>query len=965
MKYTFYKVYGFWIIFVFVFLLSFIWMGARRTLQSNSNNVTDWLPSHFQETKDYQWFLKHFPYESFIVASWEGCTLDDPRLEMLAQKLVPGQRIDNMDEWSDESELTLSAEMVFADDVPAVDDVPPLAEQDSLQGNSLEKQPQSDSKVGSEQGGIGQRVAESVNTPTQEEEVGLKYFKTVLTGPRLIRMMKDRYSPSRQSPTYLSNAQILERLDGILIGPETVQGEDPNGVHRKTALIVTLTSGIKGKELRKVVAKIKELARECGIEPPLLVDNRTSVQRSWDDFRQVLWEFFNKRETSTAGIILGGPPIDNVAIDYEGERTLVRLAGICALIGLMIAWICLQSITLTFIVFGIAVLSAGISLAMVWLTGGHCDAILLSMPALVYVLTIAASIHIINYYFDAIREGGLDGAAERAIRHALFPCLASAITTVFGLCSLYMSNLVPIVKFGTYSALGVVCALALLFLLLPSLLEYFPAKKYAQKYAGKGLAAQKDGIIFKFWMTVGKFLIRHNTAVVIFCFVLMFVSFFGLFQIKTSVKMMRFFSSDSEIITHYTWLEEQLGPLVPMEVVIKFDNAQCDLKTVERMQFIEEICRKLRDDLPEEVGGVISSATFAPNLDSPTGKTGNKSLSGFLKKTVTERPLDSKRADMRDYLTVEKVSFDRSDYAGRENEFQELLGKMGLTISEAARLCSAGITNQEALLYRTEGVTVQGFSPNELARLRESVNDWQQKYGVDLWRISMRVWALKKDDIDYAKFINSVKGVVQPMTEAKEADRKVHSKEAITSIYTGMVPVVYKTQHTMLIGLTESIYLAFTTIWLVIALILRSPTGGFLTMIPNVFPIFLVFGIIGYFGILVDVGMMMTASIALGMAVDDTIHFLTWYRDAMRRGATREEATLDAYEKCAEAMSETTWVCGFGLSAFAFSTFAPTQMFGIMMLVLLLAALFAALIFLPALVSGPAGKFFAREKWGT
>jgi uncharacterized membrane protein YdfJ with MMPL/SSD domain len=106
---------------------------------------------------------------------------------------------------------------------------------------------------------------------------------------------------------------------------------------------------------------------------------------------------------------------------------------------------------------------------------------------------------------------------------------------------------------------------------------------------------------------------------------------------------------------------------------------------------------------------------------------------------------------------------------------------------------------------------------------------------------------------------------------------------------------------------------------------------------------------------------MMCASVALGVAVDDTMHYLTWFREALDRGLDRKEAALAAYERCGTAMSQTTLIGGLGLAVFAFSTFTPTQQFGIMMLVLLFAALFGDLIFLPSLLTGPLGRFFDRS----
>ena len=69
-----------------------------------------------------------------------------------------------------------------------------------------------------------------------------------------------------------------------------------------------------------------------------------------------------------------------------------------------------------------------------------------------------------------------------------------------------------------------------------------------------------------------------------------------------------------------------------------------------------------------------------------------------------------------------------------------------------------------------------------------------------------------------------------------------------------------------------------------------------------------------------------------------------------------------AYERCARAMFQTTLIGGLGLSVFAISTFTPTQRFGYMMLTLLTAAIVGDLLFLPALLCGPAGRFFGKQK---
>lgn len=88
-KSSFYRTYGTWILLAAAALLPLIAWGAYLADRSNSNDVRDWLPEHYPETAQFQWFRHHFGNEDFIVASWPGCTLDDPRLDRFAAELGP------------------------------------------------------------------------------------------------------------------------------------------------------------------------------------------------------------------------------------------------------------------------------------------------------------------------------------------------------------------------------------------------------------------------------------------------------------------------------------------------------------------------------------------------------------------------------------------------------------------------------------------------------------------------------------------------------------------------------------------------------------------------------------------------------------------------------------------------------------------------------------------------------------
>jgi predicted RND superfamily exporter protein len=141
-------------------------------------------------------------------------------------------------------------------------------------------------------------------------------------------------------------------------------------------------------------------------------------------------------------------------------------------------------------------------------------------------------------------------------------------------------------------------------------------------------------------------------------------------------------------------------------------------------------------------------------------------------------------------------------------------------------------------------------------------------------------------------------------------------------------------------------------------LVSRSILAGAVVMIPNVLPVLVIFGAMGWMGIAIDIGSMMTASIALGVAVDDTILFLSWYRADLDRLGDRRQAIVSCYAKCATPTLQAALISGLGLSVFALSTFTPTQRFGWLMLSILVAGVVAELIMLPALLAGPLGSVF-------
>ena len=179
---------------------------------------------------------------------------------------------------------------------------------------------------------------------------------------------------------------------------------------------------------------------------------------------------------------------------------------------------------------------------------------------------------------------------------------------------------------------------------------------------------------------------------------------------------------------------------------------------------------------------------------------------------------------------------------------------------------------------------------------------------------------------------------------------------------TGGIPLVYKAQHQILRDLMVSFLTAFLIITLIMILVLRSVQAGIVAMVPNVFPPLVVFGAMGWLNFSVEIGSVMTASVALGIAVDDTLHFLTWYRRGTVEGLSRFASIRHAFEHCAKAMIDTSLICGLGVTPFLFGVFMPTAKFAALLMIMLMTALPGDLILLPAMLAGPVGILFRLKR---
>ena len=163
-------------------------------------------------------------------------------------------------------------------------------------------------------------------------------------------------------------------------------------------------------------------------------------------------------------------------------------------------------------------------------------------------------------------------------------------------------------------------------------------------------------------------------------------------------------------------------------------------------------------------------------------------------------------------------------------------------------------------------------------------------------------------------------------------------------LYNNMIESLFRSQVTTLALVLGSIAVMF---WLM----LRSVRLSLIALVPNIFPIAIVLGTLGWAGVPLDMMTIMIAAIALGISVDDTVHYLYRYR-VERTQRSRAEALEHAHMSVGRALVATTVAITFGFTVMVLSNFKPTIYFGLLTGLAMIAALLADGLLLPALIAG-------------
>ena len=211
-------------------------------------------------------------------------------------------------------------------------------------------------------------------------------------------------------------------------------------------------------------------------------------------------------------------------------------------------------------------------------------------------------------------------------------------------------------------------------------------------------------------------------------------------------------------------------------------------------------------------------------------------------------------------------------------------------------------------------------------------------------------------DFDYSKARVTFRTKMMSSTERENLQKDIskYLSENFDSsskhIITGAAPMMTQMKSYLSKTQINSFGIAFIVISILMAFVFKSIRIGFLSMIPNIVPIFFVIGIAGLLGISLDVSTILVAAIAIGLIVDDTIHFIFRYKKIYGETGDYQTTVQKTLSGTGRGILFTSIALTISFSAYLTSEFLIVKQFGALIILTVILAVIADFILLPAVI---------------
>ncbi len=524
--------------------------------------------------------------------------------------------------------------------------------------------------------------------------------------------------------------------------------------------------------------------------------------------------------------------------------------------------------------------------------------------SLLLIITLSLNIHLIVRYRELAKlqpDADQRALLSQTIRSKLIPCIYTALTTIVAFASLIVSGIRPVIDFGWIMCLGIVVAVITTFTLFPALSVMMKPRQ---------VATNKDAIS-RVVLSGAQVLHRQGSLVAVVFLGIVGLAGYGIANLTVENRFIDYFKPETEIYQGMVEIDAKLGGTTPLDIII--DAPKEFLETlnsgVDQPVEIAEDTLAVDDDFDdfedefEDEFDEFDDASSSPNIVA-TSYWFNEQ--GLRKIQAIQKSLDAIPATGK----VMSLATTMSVFDGLKN------AKPMDNIDLAFMLNVLSDANKETL-----------FKPYVS-------DDGNQLH------INIRVFETLKG-LDRNKLIADIRRML--IEEHGLADEQINISGMLV-LYNNMLNSLFSSQ-------ILTLGTVFVVIFLMFIVLFRSFKLALITIIPNVFSASVVLGVMGVFRIPLDLMTITIAAISVGIAVDNSIHFIDRFKNEMLAKNDDSVAISQATNNVGQAMFYTTLVITSGFLIMVFSNFVPTMYFGVLTGLAMVTALIANLVMLPMLVA--------------
>ena len=654
------------------------------------------------------------------------------------------------------------------------------------------------------------------------------------------------------------------------------------------------------------------------------VEFQDTDQLAYFDFDTALTEVYENYESQFDFYPVGTPSMMG---QMQGVLDQMAMLGtLMVLIFSLLLWILFRSgSALVWPMVTIALSVAWCWGITVWL-GVTISTMIALTVLLIFAVGIADCVHVMSAYFT-FRRDGIDHykALSRAYEKVSLAILLTTMTTAAGVSVLATSSLEPIKVFAIMSAMGVVLAFLFTIFLLPILLDLWHPSSIDNKE--KPSLADRLGFRWHSLENKTQLLIAAVVAAIVFLSLGFLVGTFINFVIGLTYWIVNY---QRAILSKVPAIVESSPHLIILIFGVGF--AICAYGAT-KILIDTNIAEMFRSDHPLTIAVEVV----------------DENMSGAQNMEIM---IDTKKTDRM--LSVQLLSAVDQLQSRIEERYPEIIGRTN-SLANIVKDTNQAMNGDDPAFYR---IPESDQAISQLLFMFNSANpdDRRNIVSDDYSRSHISVTARNMGSYEYKALFEEIANDVDDTFKDVEPEFPGLDVNLTGSMATLMVMAdeVANSQF-------NSFALALLIVSLIMMISLGSIKGGAMGMVPNAIPAFLAFGLMGLFGIPLDTDTLLIAPIILGIAVDDTIHFMTHYRIELSKTGSIGIALDSAIKEVGQAVMFTTMVIGLGFAVLSFSDYLGMAKVGFFGSMAIFVALLCDLFLIPAMIIIFKPKFGVKD----